>query len=343
MEERGNLLQRLGPGALYLARSFAASPAWLAAGLGLLFLRHSPAAARLAAVAASHLAVVAAAGGDAVYMPLGRFLLAASPCLALLAQHGLQGLASRAASRRPASLAALATLALLAVELSTPPDGWRVSPAPLARALATGRAEAAERLTRGWWHLTSGRVDATLHSFDGRVARHLAAFGPTDEELCSSQAGQLAWLWPGRFRDYLGLATLPPVRTRYLEGTCGNPRWILLPPHILADRGQLLLDRGYRLRLAYMLLEPHDPAELSCLVLLERPQVRERGPLQTLPFVQAGRLAWWALPRDRVVLFANEAPSPLFDGPRGGFDPARWSALRPATRDLLAAYGWNLR
>jgi hypothetical protein len=342
VEERGGLLERLGPGALYMARSLLASPAWCAGLLGLLFLRHSPAAARLAAVAAAHLAAIMAAGGDAVYMPPGRFLVTVAPCLVLLAQHGLQGLAAR--GRWAAPPAALIALALLCVEAVAPPGGWRLSSTPLVLALTAERSDVSTRLSRGWWHLSAGRADTTLHSFDGRVARHLASVAPSTDELCSSQAGQLAWLWPGPFRDYLGLATLPPVVTRHLPGTCSNPRWMLLPPHILADRGRLLLDRGYRPRLAYVLLEPRDPAELSCLVLLERPPGTERVRPASLPFVQPGRLAWWALPREQVVLFGGAgSPAPLHDGPRGLFDAAQWEALQPESRALLAAYGWNLR
>ncbi len=217
------------------------------------------------------------------------------------------------------------------MEVVFPGRHWRPHVTPLAAAVSKGPQGLARSVEGGIDHFRNGLADASRRSFYGRVARHLSLTLPWDGELGCSQAGQIAYIWPGRFRDLDGLATRPPFDREGLRGSGFRPRWYLLGSSEFRDLGKWLIGRfDYTVERVYLLVDRARPGEWRELILLEdlfQPTAKpatERGGRK--------RTEWKELPESRVVLFSGTGETgPVYDGVRGRVHDGQVSTLDRAS------------
>ncbi|MBI4872321.1 MAG: hypothetical protein HY814_12235 [Candidatus Riflebacteria bacterium] len=380
--QRGELLYRLAPGIVYVCCSLLANPALLLGIAGLATGPCPKGTPRLVSVCVLHLLMVATAGGDAGYMPHSRFLMPAAGCLALLAALAAGGRESRAIGRpgaparerssgahpgrgrgslereKTASNAArswsrlsgharsllvgAAVLAGNAAMVQHPFEAPRLDLAPLVRACAGGFGPIGSWLKDGWEFLENGSIDQSRHSPDGVIARHLVRSIDTIEELHCGQAGQVAFLWPGTFRDFWGLATsraeLPAAGSR-----SGRRPWLLMDlPHAL-NHWRQLDSAGCRLVRVYTAIGGSEPPET--LFLLLRRGLEGVRLTEELLDLATRRIRWWECPPETVCLLQFAArPTWVYDGVTGKTD-ARFLPEGSALNLWLekAALAWGAR
>jgi hypothetical protein len=343
LAQHGPLLDRLGQGADYLASAFLANPVLLFGLLAAVSAWRGATGFRLATVALAHLGVVLAVGGDMDYFAYSRFLMPAAAPLALLAQLATQRWV--AAGWRPPVVAGIALAVVLAgnsVASLRPQFVAALTAAPLARALAGGPAAFLDAIGAGAGHLRAGWFDGTKGSFDGQVARHLLAhLDPHDELVCPS-AGRLAYLWPGPFRDHLGLVTPKPGPVAEPALTRGHRRWLLVFPHLLPP--ELFTLQGLDTRLAWAYVPVCQPRETHLpSYLLLAPPPRGVTPLTSGLFEPGWEdVRWPNLPRSQVVLcLENRYDVPVFDGVAGRQDARQFPLLPPPVRRWVEHPEWG--
>lgn len=333
LDRRGTLSERLIPGLRYVWQCFETNPALFFGAYGLLFWRSHRAAARVAAIVVGHLAMVTGAGGDADYIGGNRFMMPIVPCLALLAQVLFQSGMNTSAGRTIIPVVgSLAILAGNAIEVDRTRPGPPIRASLLGSVFLQSPSASAEILSDGLAHIARGDVDGSRWSFDGRVSRHLAETLDTSEELVCSQAGQLAWTWPGRFRDLLGLASRPPYPSQFVHGTCSGPKWYLLHFDEFVHQAQELVDRGYRVERVYAKMgeQPCREEELFVLLGLQTTDEPDKDFME-LVYRQA---PWWHLGRRKLVLFSARGDAKaLYDGPREVADREQLRTLPAAVRE----------
>lgn len=333
LDRRGGLSDRVLPGLRYVWQCFETNPALFFGAYGLLFWRSHRAAARVAAVVFGHLAMVTGAGGDADYIGGNRFLMPIVPCLALLAQVLFQSGMNTAGGRLFIPIVgSIAILAGNAIEVDRARPGPPIRASLLGSVFLQSPSASLGILSDGLAHIARGDVDGSRWSFDGRVSRHLAETLDTSEELASSQAGQLAWTWPGRFRDLLGLASRPPYPSQFVPGTCSGPKWYLLHFDEFVHQAQELVDRGYRVERVYAKMgeQPCRDEELFVLLGLQTTDEPDKDFME-LVYRQA---PWWHLGRKKLVLFSARGDAKaLYDGPREVADREQLRTLPAAVRE----------
>ncbi len=334
LAQHGPLLDRLGQGAEYLAAAFLANPA-LALGLaGLVLVAGRAAGFRLTTVVAVHVAVVLAVGGDMEYFGYSRFLMPVAALLAIAAQLAAQRLSEE--GRWPGAVAGLALAAVLAGNSHTslrPQFVAAWQPVPLARCLTAGPGAFLAAGRAGLAHLASGDFDGTRGSFDGQVARHLAAHLPHSAELVCPSAGRMAYLWPGPFLDHLGLVTLKPAILPSGQRGGTARRYYLTFPALLRPDLRALRRAGYRLVWSYVAALQKWETHLPSYMLLAPPPEGQLALTPDLFEPDWQDLRWPDLPRSQVVLcLENPKDRPVFDGVAGTHDPDQFPLLPPLVR-----------
>ncbi len=336
VEQRGDLLHRMPAGLTYVASTLLANPALLLAMFGLVVAWRNRESARCAAVILLHLTMVVLAGGDAHHMSHSRFLMPVAGLLVLQLQHLLQQAArGRGVLRRWDLLVLLLAILSNGTTDRFPGRSDGRGPGPLGMLFTLDAADRADRFKSGLQHMEFQRYNTLRSSFDGKVAMHMVN-SLQEGELASGQAGQFAYVWPGKFRDYVGLATAKPTPHRYEPTRCGGPDYYLLFPDHLSAHWQRLARAGFHFERCYVQADCGENEEPEYYALLTRHPGNE-FPLDKLPVESDGGLIqWWRLPPSRVVLFTREFRwVPLLDGTTMKADPKQLWAIPRETRELI--------
>ncbi len=336
--QRGGLLERLAPGLIYVLSGLLAIPAGMAAVCLIPRLPWNRFSMRIVLVTFMHFTLIVLVGGDALYIRDSRFLMPVLPLLALIAQMVCLEPPGAGPSRRliRGGLVA-ASVAGALMYLPFPQSSPMPKASPLVSWIPFGLSELNERLTHIKRHLKRSGADTSTYSFDGLVGRHLLDTLRPYESLACSQAGQIAYFWPGRFRDYFGLATEPIRPAPFAPPPGDRPRRYLLLPDHMNRALDPLREAGYRLSRVYVQLAPSHAFDWSHYALAAFPP--EGGEPLEDSLLQAGRrgIAWWKLSWRRVVLFVGQGDElPLIDGPSGAIRIQRLKLLPRETRESLA-------
>ncbi len=331
LTDRGGFEQRLYPGLLYVSAGLLSNLAWLLGLAGVAAAWRRRESARMAAVVLVMLALVVIVGGDIGHQPCWRFLLYVVPLLALLAQDFLICWQPAAGRRLPLVIAllALAGNTIYVPESSRYRQTLRLT--PLAPALRTALGGEPQILLENLSN-PIGSEQGRLPGFDGRVARHVARSLSTTGELVCFQAGEMAYHWPGRFVDWLGLATRPAS----LNVGVNQPRWLLLSTFDVARDMKALDGADYGVKRLYLGNAEPFTSEGHRYVLLARNHADTLRLSRSLLVPTENELAWYKLPPRRIVIVGGDPTTEiLFDGPGGAGNEEAAQELEPLLRRHL--------
>lgn len=331
----GTLEERFLPGLTYVANAFHAYPALLFGVGGAMMCWGNVAAARMALVVAGCLSWTVAIGGDGGNLMDSRFVVPTMGLLALLAQRMHTAVITRALGWRLGAVVTVAAVLVLNARFIEHPDGrGGVSLNPLVALASSQRVSAS--LLEGLDYVVQ-RGFQTSASIDQQVARHIAKTFGSEFELVCYQAGQMAWTWPGQFRDVFGLAThrlaTPPDECRVAR----KPRlYVLHPSH--GEQYARLTSLGYRVGRVYALLNSDDLDHCGLwFVLLAEPPIGSTSVPKLFDETLVGGVVWRLVPPANIVVLTSEdAEEPLFDGGVPGRGIQQLLSQPPARRQWLS-------